>query len=186
MTVCYTEMISGNQEIGSMSLECSNVSMREPVCDEIKKLCETSFPPNEWRPFSDLYHDFGDKCELLAFYDDRTFVGSAIMLTFGGITHILYLAVKPELRDRGYGSMILEHIRMLYRGQRIIADLEDPENDSPNRSQREKRIVFYRKNGYSPTEIRYKWENEYYLIMSNGGEVTWEEFRRFWRYFYPG
>ena len=169
-----------------MKLEYRTFSMREPVCDEIKSLCETSFPPNEWRPFSDLDHDFGDKCELLAFYDDRTFVGSAIMLTFGDITHILYLAVKPELRDRGYGSMILEHIRMLYRGQRIIADLEDPEKDSPNRSQREKRIGFYRKNGYSPTEIRYKWENEYYLIMSNGREVTWQEFRRFWRYFYPG
>ncbi len=174
------------QENESMNLECRTFSMQEPVCDEIKSLCETSFPLNEWRPFSDLDHDFGDKCELLAFYDDRTFVGSAIMLTFGDITHILYLAVKPELRDRGYGSMILEHIRMRYRGQRIIADLEDPENDSPNRFQREKRIDFYRKNGYSPTEIRYKWENEHYLIMSNGGEVTWEEFRRFWRYFYPG
>ena len=178
-------MIFGRQNIVSMKLECSAVSMRETVCDEIKSLYETSFPPNEWRPFSDLYHDFGDKCELLAFYDDRTFIGSAIMLTFGDITHIMYLAVKPELRDRGCGSMILEHIRMLYPRQRIIADLEDPENDFPNQSQREKRIDFYRKNGYSPTEIRYKWENEHYLIMSNGGDVTWEEFRRFWRHFYP-
>ena len=178
-------MISVSQNIGSMKLECSAVSMRGTVCDEIKNLYETSFPPNEWRPFLDLDHDFGDKCELLAFYDDRTFIGSAIMLTYEDITHILYLAVKPELRNRGYGSMILEYIRMLYQGQRIIADLEDPENDSPNQSQRKKRIDFYRENGYFPTEIRYKWENEHYLIMSKGGDVTWEEFRKFWRYFYP-
>lgn len=171
------------QNIGSMKLECSAVSMRETVCDEITNLYETSFPPNEWRPFSDLYHDFGEKCKLLAFYDDRIFIGSSIMLTFGGLAHILYLAVKPELRDRGCGSKILEHIRMLYPGQRIIADIESPENDPPNRFQREKRIDFYRKNGFSPTEIRYKWADEYYLIMSYGGDVTWEEFRKFWKYF---
>ena len=178
-------MVSGSQKTGSMKLGYNALNIRGTVCDEIKNLYETSFPLNEWRPFTDLAHDFGDKCELLVFYDDRNLVGSAIMLTFEDITHILYLAVKPELRNRGYGSMILEHIRVLYPGQRIIADLENSENDSPNQSQREKRIDFYRKNGYSPTEIRYKWENEHYLIMSNGGDVTWDEFRRFWRYFYP-
>ena len=120
---------------------------------------------------------------MLAFLDGDTFAGMTFLLTFEDITHILYLAVPQDLRDKGYGSAILQKIRELYQGQRIIADLELPEANIPNETQREKRVSFYEKNGYVFTDIVYRWENEEYRIMSSGGDVTFDEFRRFWQYF---
>ena len=120
---------------------------------------------------------------MLAFLDGDTFAGMTFLLTFEDITHILYLAVSQDLRDKGYGSAILQKIRELYQGQRIIADLELPEANIPNEAQRKKRTAFYEKNGYVFTDIVYRWENEDYRIMSDGGDVTFDEFRRFWQYF---
>ncbi len=157
----------------------------DALCDEVRELYEASFPVNERRPFSALFTDFGGRGELFAALEAETFIGMICLLSLEDITHILYFAVKPELRGRGYGSRILSLIRDRYRGQRIIADLERPQEGSPNKIQREKRIAFYRENGYLFTDVVYIWEDEDYLLMSSGGNVTMDEFRNFWRWFFP-
>ena len=55
----------------------------------------------------------------------------------------------------------------------------------PNKTQREERIAFYRRNGFEDTEVAYRWENEDYRIMSNGGDVSKREFWLFWDHFRP-
>ena len=169
---------------GKMELKFTPVIMQDPVYKEVKYLYEISFPAHERRDFSNLADDFGEGYELFAVFGEDHFAGLVVLLTFEDITHILYLAVKPELYGQGYGSRILTEIRNRYPGHRIIADLERPETGTPNEDQREKRIAFYQKNGYRFTEISYYWEGENYRIMSNGGDVTREEFGRFWWHFY--
>lgn len=167
-----------------MELYFRPISEEHPRLEEIQSLYEASFPPNERRPFSALFSEFHGEGELLAVLENDRLAGLVMLLSFEDITHILYLAVPAELRDQGYGSRILDMIRQRYPGQRIVADLERPEKDSVNKVQRERRVDFYRKNGYLFTEVAYRWEGEDYFIMSNGGDVTRAEFGRFWQHFY--
>lgn len=64
-------------------------------------------------------------------------------LTFGDITHILFLAVEEKLRDHGYGSQILAEIGKAYAGNRVILDVEMVDPEADNNEQREQRIAFY-------------------------------------------
>lgn len=167
-----------------MDLRFEALSLRaDPVYSKVKALYEAAFSENERKPFLQLLGGLKGAGEVYAVYDGTSFVGMISLLTLEDITHILYLAVLPELRDRGYGSGILTLLRHSWPGQRIIADLETPEDDAPNNDQRKKRVAFYQKNGYHYTEIAYRWEEEDYRVMSNGGDVSREEFGRFWHHF---
>ena len=167
-----------------MKLQLRPINRDDPWYDEARRLYEASFPPNERSPFSALFSDFHGEEEIMAALEETRFIGMAVLLTWQDITHILYIAVEEELRSRGYGSRILELIRKSYPGQKIIADLERPEKKARNESQRESRIAFYIKNGYSFTDIEYRWKNEDYCIMSNGGNVSRKAFGNFWEHFY--
>ena len=70
--------------------------------------------------------------DFIACYDGAVLCGFYSALTFGDITHILFLAVEEKLRDHGYGSQILAEIGKAYAGNRVILDVEmvDPEADN--------------------------------------------------------
>ena len=155
-----------------------------PRLGRIEALYRSAFPANERRPLEVLLKDESGAGEVFAAMDGETFVDFCVLLTHMDLTHILYFAVEPGLRRRGYGARILAAIRERYPAHRVLADLEAPVPDAPNRDQREKRIAFYARNGYALTEIRYRWEKEDYLVMSAGGNVTGPEFSAFWRHFY--
>lgn len=123
---------------------------------------------------------------MLAFYDDDVFCGLACLLTFGTITHILYIAIREELRGRHYGSQAISEIRRMYPENRIIADLEADSETAENRAQRRSRIKFYESNGFVKTSVAYNWHNENYVIYSLGGSLIGEEFGGFWEHYYKG
>lgn len=172
------------RERHTMDLRLEKLKEEDSVFDEVAALYEASFPANESYPFSVINGGFKGQCRVYAVYDGDLLVGMISVLSHKDITHIMYLAVEPELRNRGYGSAILKILREELPGQRIIADVETPKADAENNVQREKRVEFYRKNGYVFTEIAYRWEDEDYRIMSNGGSVTGKEFGAFWHYFF--
>ena len=168
-----------------MELQLKPISEQDPWYGEAQRLYETSFPPNERRTFPELFDDFHGACEIMSAMEGNRFIGMTVLLTYKDITHILYIAIEENLRSRGYGSRMLDLIRKQYPDQKIIADLERPEEDAQNEPQRESRVAFYRKNGYSFTGIDYRWEGEDYCIMSNGGNLSHDAFQNFWGHFYP-
>ena len=168
-----------------MDLRFELLTHEDTLYDRVKDLYEASFPANERRPFPELLGGFRGSGEVYAVCDGDFFVGMISLLSLRDITHILYFAVLPELRDRGFGSGILALLRKDWPGQRIIADVETPEEDAPNNEERNMRIEFYLRNGYEFTEIAYRWEGEDYRVLSNGGNVTGKEFGAFWHYYRP-
>ena len=64
-----------------------------------------------------------------------------------------------------------------------MADLECEVEGADNNDQRRKRKQFYLLNGYEQTEVNYRWRNEDYEILSQGGNVTRADFEAFWHYF---
>lgn len=150
----------------------------------IEKLYETAFPPNErGRGLNYLVDDKQNVGDLLAFFDGERFVGFASILTCLNVSHVIYFAVSPDKRDEGYGSRIINTICRIKEGYKVIVDVEDPEEEkAKNRDQRVKRLEFYEKNGFTPTDIKYRWQHGDYLILSHGGSVSRAEFDAFWQF----
>ena len=59
-----------------------------------------AFPANERTPICGLMRHDGH--DFVGFYDkDENFCGFASLLTYGGITHILYFAIDEQYREHG-------------------------------------------------------------------------------------
>lgn len=157
------------------------INEKSPLLPEARLLYNSAFPRNERMSFSELISDDSGASEVFSFLDDDEFIGLASLLTHLDITHILYLAVVEGKRDRGYGSKILELIHEKKTGQRIIVDIEMPEDDARNEEQRIKRKGFYLRNGYKETPVTYNWAGVDYEILSFGGSLTKKEFWDFWK-----
>ncbi len=153
----------------------------DPDYPKLLSLYEAAFPDNE-RLAPNRYTE-REGNEFIAFYiadEEPLFAGFAWMLTKGDLSHILYFAIEPALRHEGLGTEALRCLQGHFPGKRIIADVEDPDTNCPDPEERRRRIRFYERAGYRLTDIRYLWQNEFYLMMVQGGTLTREEFSRFW------
>lgn len=102
------------------------------------------------------------------------------MLNTSNISHVIYFAIDEMLRNKGYGSKALELLHQSKCEKRIMVDIEVPDPYSENAEQRIKRKNFYLKAGYKETPVKYIWRNENYEILSFGGQITVDEYEKFW------
>ena len=144
-----------------------------------KALYHKAFPRAERVPVKFLMDKDIDSM-LNACYDGELFCGFYSTLTFGDITHILFLAVDDVLRGQGYGSDFLALVSYHYPKNRIILDIEAEDSTAPNNEQRIRRKAFYEKNGYVESGIEYRWRGVPYKILIKNGTITEKEFEDFW------
>lgn len=145
-----------------------------------KKLYYCAFPKNERRSFPELVENRFGGTEIFCFYDEEIFVGMACLLNSYNISHIIYLAVDEKLRGNGYGSRALELIHNSKSRNKIMVDIEIPDEQARNAKQRKMRKKFYLRAGYKETSIKYEWRHENYEILSFGGQITEDEYNDFW------
>ncbi len=144
-----------------------------------KSLYRKAFPRAERVPVRFLMNKDVDST-LNACYDGELFCGFYATLTFGNITHILFLAIDDVIRRQGYGSALLELISYHYPQNRIILDIEAEDCTASNNEQRIRRKAFYEKNGYVESGIEYRWRGVPYKILIKNGTITENEFDAFW------
>ena len=163
-------------------LQYFEVTKKSPWLPQVKALYESAFPANERIPIKHLL-DNKIKREFWAFFDGDLFCGFSNSITHGSITNIVYFAVVPELRSRGYGSQILQAIRKQHPDTRIVVDIEVEEDskDAEELERRNRRREFYTRNGFDSSPVDYVWQGEHYRLLSAGGIVTEKEFRDFWK-----
>lgn len=171
-------------------LQFFDVTRDAPWFPQVKALYESAFPANERIPIKHLLDD-KIKREFWAFFDKEDgenaaapkFCGFSNSITHGDITNIVYFAVVPELRSRGYGSKILQTIRRQHPDTRIVVDIEVEEDskDAEELERRNRRRKFYTRNGFDSSPVDYVWQGEHYRLLSAGGTVTEKEFRDFWK-----
>jgi len=126
---------------------------------ECRRLYRSSFPKVERIHYGDL-HSLSNcgEGDLLAILDGHDFAGMAFMVA-GELPCLLYFAVDPEFRGKGYGSRSLKLIRSLY--DRFFLFAEDP-GDEAEGGIRHRRLSFYARNGltdigcYGKLEVLYK------------------------------
>jgi len=163
-------------------LQFFDVTRDAPWFPQVKALYESAFPANERIPIKHLLDD-KIKREFWAFFDGDLFCGFSNSITHGSITNIIYFAVVPELRSRGYGSKILQAIREQHPDTRIVVDIEVEEDskDAEELERRNRRREFYQRNGFDASPVDYVWQGEHYRLLTAGGTVTEKEFRDFWK-----
>ena len=167
----------------SNTLEMRRIERYEPDFNKVLNLYNLSFPKNELMNFNVFYtsHLKGD---VIAFYDNNKFIGFAALLSNDNISNILYFAIEPTLRGKGYGTQALKQICQYFNKNKIILDVEDAFecNNEREREKRLKRILFYTRVGFKLTNIRYNWNGEYYVIMMiNSDNLPEKDFWDFWK-----
>ena len=163
-------------------LQIIEIKKGSPYLPQVQALYESAFPANERIPMKQLL-DNKIKREFWAFFDKDSFCGFSNSISHGDITNIVYFAVVPELRCRGYGSQILQAIREKHPDSRIVVDIEVEEDskDDEELEHRNRRRDFYQRNGFGAAPVEYHWQGEHYRLLSAGGTVTDKEFRDFWK-----
>ena len=174
----------------SATLQIIEIKKGSPYLPQVQALYESAFPANERIPMKQLL-DNKIKREFWAFFEKEdgengaapTFCGFSNSISHGDITNIVYFAVEPELRSRGYGSQILQAIRRQHPDTRIAVDIEVEEDskDAEELERRNRRRDFYQRNGFDASPVDYVWQGEHYRLLSAGGTVTEKEFRDFWK-----
>ena len=166
----------------STTLQIIEIKKGSPYLPQVQALYKSAFPANERIPIKHLL-DNKIKREFWAFFDGDLFCGFSNSISHGDITNIVYFAVEPELRCRGYGSQILQAIREKHPNSRIVVDIEVEEDskDAEELERRNRRRDFYLRNGFDAAPVEYHWQGEHYRLLSAGGTVTDKEFRDFWK-----
>lgn len=86
------------------------------------------------------------------FYEDDELVGYAYFIKSKDSILMDYLAVNSKYRCRGFGSRFIELIEEKFKGEysSLLAEVENPKYslDEDDKSNRQRRIDFYIKNGF--------------------------------------
>lgn len=105
--------------------------------------------------------------DYLAIYHDDTYVGFIYLIHQKQLTHVLFFAIDPSHRGKGYGSFALDLLRKTYKKQSIILNIQAIE-DAPNKEERILRKAFYLKNAYVETKYMVSEFGDNYEMLSDG------------------
>lgn len=147
-------------------------------CDEvkhIKRLYSATFPGQEKVPFRHLIRTFGKGGDMISFFDGETFVGFAYMFTSGDLTFLVYLAMLPESRGKGYGSQAMDLIRKFKDGNRIFSVMETPGCGFSDPEVCAKRRQFYERNGCTVPGILLRSDEYDFDSIYLGSPISAEE-----------
>jgi len=118
--------------------------------NEIWKLCESSFPPDERRDFEKQIKIFYKKSyTFYAVYNKDLLMGIIDIWNLGKFAFIGHLAVKEKLRGQGFGTKLLKDF-ITRRNKKIVLEVE-----RPNTNAAKIKIKFYEKQGFKLNKYNY-------------------------------
>ena len=138
--------------------------------NKIRTLYQQAFPKNEQTNLTWLFDDL-HKGIIYGYYQEEKLIGFTILCIHHQIVSILYLAVKEEYRNLGYGSMILEDLSKKYVSNRIMLDIEQIK-ECKNKEQRIKRKQFYLRNGFQEMGFKYVEKDVKYEMLYVGEKLS--------------
>lgn len=143
----------------------------------IKDLYSTAFPKREQVALPFLIKQTKKaSVNFHAFYDGDVFVGLTYTLSYKDITYLWYLATCSNLRSKGYGAQIMQHLYETHAGKRIVLNLDAQDELAADSEIRKRRKEFYLRNGYLPTGYLCNFHGNKLDVMTRGGSVSPEEF----------
>jgi GNAT superfamily N-acetyltransferase len=146
----------------------------------VKEIYFNSFPKNERMPFwlmlvmSKLWNT-----QFLAFCDGETVCGFAYMAVTRKLIFVMFLAVDEGIRSYGYGSRILDELRLRFPARKMIVSIERCDTEAVDIETRIRRKQFYMRNAFVETGYFLKLSGVEQEILVSGGIFSKREFSRF-------
>ncbi len=151
------------------------------------------FPKAELKPLDIILYSVEQGFyECLGLFDGKSLVGYTYLVRFDNSYLIDYIAIFPELRNKGIGSNLISIIdSYLITADRIIGEIEDPAY-AENREQimlQTRRYEFYLRNNCSDTGLRVECFGVNYIILESGikkckdKDEAWNLYERFYKNF---
>lgn len=110
------------------------------------------FPKAERIPYSRYKRAIKNKLMYAyGYYEENKRCGYVVTIEEDGVIFISYLAIRDDIRDKGYGTRMLKEFIEYYKNKKyIIIEADSPEgiNDKSELEIIEKRKRFYYKNGF--------------------------------------
>lgn len=126
------------------------VNVDETLRNYWVRVYDGAFPAAERKPFTELV-DLNQEAavHMVIIQEGQTNLGLAFFyeLTPTAI-YLVFLAVDPTQRGRGWGSKILTELNRQYPDG-IVLESEQTNAGAVNEEQRQKRYRFYQRNGFS-------------------------------------
>lgn len=119
---------------------------------QVERLALEAFPPEEYlAPAKLIDMAAEDNFDFWALMEDDTFVGFMVVKVYCTMAYLFFLAIDPGCRGKGFGGRALAALRAHYPGCVQTVDFEMVDPRAANAAQRERRRVFYLRNGYRET-----------------------------------
>jgi len=117
-------------------------------------------------------------------YDDDTWIGLIYITEYKGIVLVHFLAIDEECRSGGYGSKVMDSMKIMHVGKRIVLNIEQLDNQEKNYKQRVRRKAFYEKNGFSSCGYMVKEPGEELEMLIFGGSINKEEIEAIYKHLF--
>ncbi|MEG1543719.1 MAG: GNAT family N-acetyltransferase [Tannerellaceae bacterium] len=110
-----------------------------------EQLLIDSFPKEEYRDLEIVRRFITEQASfhvlLLSSHNDK--MGALSYWDFDTFVYVEHLAIRTDIRSKGYGSLLIEHLATLVQ-KPIVLEVELPENE-----QSQKRIAFYQRKAFT-------------------------------------
>lgn len=158
-------------------MEFKNIyECNKEVRNNFKELYKKSFPREERRPLSLIKHlSKKNKIFPMAIFDDYKQVGLLVYASYEDLIWIDFLAIDPDIQSSGLGSKALQKLFSLNPDKIVFIEVETPENKDKS-NLKNKRIEFYKRNGFSLSEVRAQAFRCDFLLLANKGRVSFREY----------
>lgn len=147
----------------------------------IYKLYRKAFPRYERKPFS-LIISMYKKGITDVWYFEKSghFAGLAFTVNRDNAILLDYLAIAPDRRGEGIGSMILRELGKYYSPKGFFVEIESVYADCENKEERLRRKQFYLKNGMLPMKVMVKLFGVEMELLGMNCMLTYEEYFAFY------
>ena len=132
-----------------------------------RQTLKTAFPKKEQVPFWSLQLlSNTPEVDTLSWHDRLgNYIGMSYSIHHNNKLLILYLALEKTSRNKGYGTKIIKYLQEKDTIEETVLDIESPLQESENISQRQRRQLFYERQGFHSTNHEIIEPLCHYLIM---------------------
>ncbi|WNC67241.1 GNAT family N-acetyltransferase [Thalassotalea nanhaiensis] len=121
------------------------------------------------------------KAGFSVIYDHDTWLGFIYTTEYKDIIYVQFMAITESLRSSGYGSKVIDSIKDMYCGKRIVLNIEELNEQAENYPQRLKRKAFYEKNDFNSSGYIVKEPAERVEVLIFGGNISKEEIEEMYK-----
>ena len=108
-------------------------------------------------------------------YANDTWIGLIYTTEYLDIVLVHFLAISESCRSGGYGSKVMDSLKVTHSGKRIVLNIEQLYKKEKNYPQRVKRKDFYEKNGFCSSGYIVKEPGEKLEMLIFGGSISKRE-----------